>query len=271
MRNSKKLLTVVAFMLLAFAAITVFSGCKKEKEPYKPPVITTEYTVTYYDEDGITELGSQKFVHGSYITFPDKSKPGHLTVWTMYGEDGEEIGVDVAIQNTKAVVSYELMDTLVTIFDTVSGENVWDKYYYYGETFKAEEITVDLTNKAGFKYLGLSDDGGLTFKTEFALTDSITIEAVYEPIEYKIIYRDYDTSQILSEFIYKYTDGTYSLPGSTKEGYTFEGWFIPDAYAPGGVKKIGDKGTVYQITEEVTEFYAKYTKNETSSSDSAEN
>ena len=261
MRLTKRVFSVMAVVLALLSVLTVLSGCKKEKEPYKPPVITTRYTVSYYKEDGTTLIETRTFTHGDYITYPGNvDKTGHLTKWHLYNEAGEEIGTDKAIQNTKAVVYYELMDALVNIYDSVTGEEIFNRYYSYGDVFSVSNITAEVNvEKPGYIFKGFSDDGGKTFKTDFTLESSLTLDAIYEPIIYKITFFDDETYRVIiptTETIY----GEIALPAAPeKEGYTFDGWYIIEGFAD---KRVGGKGDKYVVKGD-TDFYAVYTENKT--------
>lgn len=261
MRNNKRIVTVTAVLLLLTALLSVFTGCNKEKEPYKPPVITTQYTVSYYQEDGTTLIETRTFTHGDYITYPNVlDKEGYFTKWKLYNEAGEEIGNDKAIQNTKAVMYYELQDALVNIYDSVTGEEIFNRYYFYGDTFKVSDIDIEL-EKPGYIFKGISDDGGKTFKTEFVLNGADTFDAIYEAIIYEITFFDDETYRV----IYPTTQTVYgemTLPAApAKEGYTFDGWYIVDGHE---TKRAGGKGETYLVTG-TTDFYAVYTENKTES------
>lgn len=271
MRITKRAFSVFALVLALLALLTVMSGCKKEKPKNERPVITTQYTVSYYKEDGTTLIETRTFTHGDYITYPgstDIDKPGHFTKWKFYNEAGEEVGDNTASRNLKAVVYYELMDTLVNVYDSVTQQEIFNRYYYYGDTFKTSDITVEVDiEKPGYVFKGFSVDGGETFVTEIELKESITIDAIYEPIIYKITFFDDETYKVIfptSETIY----GELTLPAAPeKEGYTFDGWYVSDAMAAGGSKRVGGKGDRYVVTG-TTDFYAVYTKTPTESNGS---
>ena len=264
MRNNKKFITVVALLLLAASFITVMSGCAKEKEPYKPPVITTQYTVSYYKEDGTTLIETRTFTHGDYITYPSNlDKDGYFTQWKLYNEAGEEIGTDKAIQNTKAVLYYELTDALVTVRSSIDDGELFNRYYYYGDTFNTADILAEIEiERPGYVFKGFSEDGGENFVTVVELKGSITIYAMYEAIPYDITFFDDETYRV----IYNTTTTVYgeiSLPAApAKEGYTFDGWYVSDPLTPGGSKRVGGKGDTYLVTGN-TDFYAVYTENKT--------
>lgn len=261
MRINRKFITVISLLLLTATLITIMSGCKKGDEPYKPPVITTQYTVSYYQEDGTTLIETRTFTHGDYITYPNVTKDGYMANWKLYNESGEEVGVDKAIQNTKAVVYYELMDALVTVYDSSTSEEIFNRYYYYGDTFSVGDITAEINiEKPGYVFKGFSDDGGKTFNTTFLLKDgSITLEAIYEPIIYKLTFFDDETYRVIyptSETVY----GDITLPAApAKEGHTFDGWYVVDGFT---TKKAGGKGDTYTVKGD-TNFYAVYVKTPT--------
>jgi len=265
MRINKKYFTAVAVMLLTLSLLAIFSGCKeKEKEPYTPPTITTQYTVSYYDEDGTTPLGTKTFTHGDYVTFPDVDKLGHTPKWTLYDENGEEVFIDTAIQNMKAVVSYEKKDAMVSLYSNIDDEQLLNECYYYGDTFYVDNINIDLI-KPGYIFKGISEDGGKTFAKEFYLTGSISLEAIYEAIPYTITFFYDDVPGHRYQTMYSASTTTYgaiTLPGALDvEGYTFDGWYVQDGYTN---KKVGVKGDSYLVSES-TDFYAVYTKTPTES------
>ena len=261
MRITKRFLTVAALLLLTFSLVTVFSGCKNDKGTELPSVMTEKYTVSYYEADGTTLIETRTFNHGDYITYPiATSKEGYLTQWKLYNTSNEEISIDKAVQNVKAVVNYELMDARVNVLDSTTGEEIFQKDYYYGDTFYTSEITsYTKLDKPGYIFKGFSDDGGKTFGTVFELESGLTLEAIYEPIMYKITFFDDDTYRVIrptEDTVY----GDMTLPAApAKDGYTFDGWYVIDGYT---TKRVGGKGDTYTVTQD-TDFWAVYTKNET--------
>ena len=244
------------FLLLAvaFAVILAFSAVSCAKKPTEPPKITTQYTVTYYDEDGTTLLDTKTFTHGDYLTFPTLTKTGYDVIWKLYDQNGSEVSNSgKVVDNLKAVANYQLMDCLVSVFDSSNDEKLYEQYHSYGDVYVPDMET----EKPGYIFKGFTVDGE-EYKTEFKLESSINIYAVYEAIPYTVTFFDDDTNRVIyapSVTIY----GDITLPvAPAKDGYTFDGWYVVDGF---NVVRAGGKGESYLIDAD-TDFYAVYTKTE---------
>ena len=265
-----KIFAIILAVLALTALVFTLAGCNNEKPSNKPDPITTQYNVTYYDEDGTTVIETRTFTHGDRITYPNKYKEGHDTSWNLYDldaepeEDGEnEIVTSTVTRNMKAVASYVPMDCLVCIYDSVTNEELFNQYYLYGDTY-----TPDIeTDKPGYKFLGFSENG-TDYVTEVNLTGSVSLYAMYEAIPYKITFLYDDVPGYSYQVIYAETTAYYgamTLPTApTVDGYTFDGWYVQNGFKD---ERVGGKGDTYLLTGTTT-FWAVYTKNATIESDS---
>ena len=257
-----KIFAVILTALALTALIFTLSGCKKEEPQKEPPKLTTQYTVTFYEEDGSTIIEKQTYTHGDRIIYPTRDKTGHTTEWTLYDldqETEEEIHVDLVTRNMKAVVKYVRMDCAILILDSVTNEELVNQYYYYGDVY-----TPDIkTDKPGYNFLGFTEDG-TNYVTEVTLTGSTILYAMYEPIPYTVTYLygdvpEYRYQHVFDDIIAYY--GTLTLPTPPQiEGYTFEAWYVSTNTGSEPV----ENGT-YEIKGNTT-FWAEYTKNTTTES-----
>ena len=261
-------ITKILAILLALSAMTVlafaFTACTAEEpqtEPDEPDPITTEYTVTFYEDNGVVPIERRTFVHGDRLTFPENpeiQKDGYFLEWVLYDLDTEsgepeEIHVDVVTRNMKVVATYQLMDCLVNIYDSITGEEIYNQYYSYGDI-----LTLDLECfnilKPGYNFLGFTEDGENFVTGDITLTTSVTFNAMYEAIPYTITFFDGDTSRI----IYDATTTIYgdmTLPvAPQKDGYSFDGWYVKNGHAN---ERVGTAGDTYTVTGN-TDFYAVY-------------
>ncbi len=128
---------------------------------------------------------------------------------------------------------------------------------YVGFVTAAADEEYDLDRLFDFVPLG----SHATWYTDKAMTEEYTGGAAtilygkVEESEWTINYElDGGTNSPDNPATYRYSDGTVTLKAPTKEGYTFEGWYLEDTFST----KIGalEASEMREIT-----IYAKWTKN----------
>jgi uncharacterized repeat protein (TIGR02543 family) len=159
--------------------------------------------------------------------------------WSVKKEDGSfskitKFGGLTSEANTKVTVYAQwTANTYKVSFDTNGGTETADKTCTYDESFVLPENTA----KTGYTFAGWSrsstaktaDYQGGEEVTNLATGGEITLYAVWNPNSYVISYES-DCDDVASPKKQTVTpDDTLTLPVLTREGYTFNGWKLPDS------------------------------------------
>lgn len=243
----KRVLALLLLLVTVFSAVT-FTACKKD--PVSGNNADRKYTVSFYNDAG-EFLESREFTYGVAIEYPELKKEGYYTRWDYFGTDGNELNYSGSVyDDMKVVARYEKIDCLVSVYDGVTDEKLYEKYYSYGDTYTPEIET----SKAGYIFLGFKAQDADSYSESFTLTDSVNIYAVYEAIPYTITFMDDTTSKIIYDASTAYY-GTIALPSAPKkDGFTFDGWYVVTGVTS---VRVGGEGDKYQLTES-TDFWAVY-------------
>lgn len=151
--------------------------------------------------------------------------------------------------------------TFVVVFDTIGGNEISNLNVLEGE--KVSKPT-DPT-KVGYKFLGwFLDDNEWDFANDVIEKD-ITLTAKWESSSSYSITYNLNGGVIKGEYQTSYFDNEgYILPVPTKEGYTFDGWYLDEQFESSRIMKIsiatGRDIEVYaKWKEEVTTTYYSIT------------
>lgn len=151
--------------------------------------------------------------------------------------------------------------TFVVVFDTTGGNEISKLNVLEGE--KVSKPT-DPT-KEGYKFLGwFLDDNEWDFANDVIEKD-ITLTAKWESSSSYSITYNLNGGEIKGEYQTSYFDNEgYTLPVPTKEGYTFDGWYLDEEFESSRIMKIsiatGRDIEVYaKWKEEVTTTYYSIT------------
>mgnify|MGYP004516450989 CR=1 FL=1 len=221
----------------------------------EPPV--EQVTVTFYDMDGTTVLGTQKLPKGTKFTKPadPAEKTGYTFKHWSLTKGGEEAEYDIALtkdidlyavyeKNTYEVIFYKdtaatapMLTVSIGFEDTVAEPTdkpaAPDGFYFDGWALKGT------TAKVTFPY-------AITAKTEF-----VPIFKSISPSEEVTVTFIADGTTVKTVTLTKGTAiGTANMPENpTKEHYTFEGWFTKE-------NGEGTQVTAATVVTEDTTVYA---------------
>lgn len=152
-------------------------------------------------------------------------------------------------------------ETFVVVFDTTGGSKISNLNVLEGE--KVSKPT-DPT-KEGYKFLGwFLDDNEWDFAND-VIEQDITLTAKWESSSSYSITYNLNGGEIKGEYQTSYFDNEgYTLPVPTKEGYTFDGWYLDEEFESSRIMKIsiatGRDIEVYaKWKEEVTTTYFSIT------------
>lgn len=167
------------------------------------------------------------------VTLPTLAKTGYtFKGWTNAGSDEIIKEIKNPTDNYSLTAKWET-NTYKVVFDTKGGSTVKDEDCTYDESFALS----DNVNKTGYTFAGWSrsstaktaDYQGGEEVTNLATGGEITLYAVWNPNSYVISYES-DCDDVASPKKQTVTpDDTLTLPVLTREGYTFNGWKLPDS------------------------------------------
>ena len=124
------------------------------------------------------------------------------------------------------------------------GSNGGDEVNPYIYTVESEDYTLPSANRNYYDFVGWFDENGnKVVKIESAMLKSFTLTAEWSAHIYTITYDYNGGTQVDNPTSYTVETETFVLAESTKEGYTFDGWFNGDVK----VSQI-EKGSHVDIT-----------------------
>ena len=193
------------------------------------------YTVTWYDWDGTTELGSGKFKYGETITVPDTvKKPSRRTGYTF--ASWKDAGTMPAANKTITASeesAHWTANTYTVTFNANGGTGSMENQVYI---YDAEQtLTANAFSKNGYEFAGWNTqpDGSGTLYTDAQTVSNLTAEnngtvtlyAQWTMGDYTISYDlaggTLDTQNSAS---YHVESESFTLNNPTRTGYTFAGW-----------------------------------------------
>lgn len=234
----------------AYADITLYAAWEEEAET---PEERPEATVTFDADGGEMEGGDITAKVGSTIVLPSCTKEGYeFTGWydgdTCVGQAGEDYTVagDITL---KAHYIRKEAPTCTVSFDTDGGKEISPMKVEKGKAVKLPEA-----EKEGHIFLGWykAKEGGTRMGTELTVTEDTMLYARWEKESQKpeekpeaTVTFDADGGKMEGGDITAKVGDTITLPGCTKEGYEFVGWYDGDA-------SVGPAGEQYTVTGDVT-------------------
>lgn len=213
------------------------------------------YTITLDANGGVCETTSLTS-NGEAVTLPTATKEGYTFLgWFTQKEGGEKFTTDyVPAGDVTLYAQYEeAKPTEYTItLDANGGVSAVDQIK------TSVYIEPAAPTRDGYKFLGWFDakEGGTQFTADYPLTGNLTLYAHWEQEAAKTFTIKFDAQggsavdEITGE-----KDVAIQMPVTTKEGYTFLGWFTK---AEGG-KQVKDG---YKLSKDLT-LYAHWEKKDT--------
>ena len=223
------------------------------------------YNVTYKSNGGDCSTTSQTYA-GTALTLPNATRTGYtFNGWYTAASGGEMVGnagesytptahITLYAQWTAKTYTVTLNATGGTLPSGISSEFsvIFDSKY---PALPTEENMI----RENYKFIGwyTAASGGTKITGDATTVSTANDHTLYAQWA--------ELSQITVTYDYGYNDkvGTANcqpgdsieLPNDTRAGYTFNGWYT----AASGGTKIGDAGTPYKPTENVT-LYAQWTR-----------
>ncbi|MCK9310274.1 MAG: InlB B-repeat-containing protein [Candidatus Cloacimonetes bacterium] len=180
------------------------------------------FTVTF-DSNGGTIVDSQQVEDGRKATRPDEPTRTGYTFdgWYSYGDEKWVFsGYDVT-ENITLVASWTA-NSYTASFDSGNGISDIDEATY---TFDSV-VTLPVPTYTDHIFMGWYYNGDLVTNGAWKIADnSAVLEAKWVQTEYELNYDDYDNDGIQNYQVVEYGQ-PFTLVTPTREGYTFDGWFI---------------------------------------------
>ncbi|MCL1798055.1 MAG: InlB B-repeat-containing protein [Eggerthellaceae bacterium] len=187
-----------------------------------------EYTVVFKDWDG-TELKSEQVPHGGAATPPPAPEREGFVF------DGWDVSYDNITGDLIVNAKYR------PILDPEDGElpivEVENSYAPEGETGAGpyrpgDTVVVDAGERPGYRFTGWTVEGDAVLddpnnpRATFIMPDgSVKVIAGWEPIEYTVVFKDWDGTELKSEQV-PYGGSATPPPAPEREGYRFIGWDV---------------------------------------------
>ena len=213
------------------------------------------YTITLDANGGVCDTASLTS-NGEAVKLPAATKEGYTFLgWFTQKEGGEKFTTDyVPAGDVTLYAQYEeAKPTEYTItLDANGGVSAVDRIQ------TSVYIEPAAPTREGYKFLGWFDakEGGKQFTADYPLTGNLTLYAHWEQETAKTFTIKFDAQGGSSvDEITGEKEVAIQMPVTTKEGYTFLGWFTK---AEGG-KQVKDG---YKLTKDLT-LYAHWEKKDT--------
>ena len=181
-----------------------------------------EYTVIFYEDDGITELGRVVVEHGTTAIYPNTIPAKASTVELVYTFDKwvtEKDGTTEAeltniTANLSVYVKYSAAPrTYAVIFCDHEGTILLESNVEYGATATAP----DAPSREGYRFTGWD-------KSYDNITEGITVRAQYIQ-QFTVLFLDYDNSVIATQLVDYHANAT-APENPTRSNYRFTGWDV---------------------------------------------
>ena len=221
---------------------------------------TNKYTVTFYDEDGETILGTSEVNYGENVTYngevPTKQADNTYTYtfvdWYTRKEEGQVDDLSNVTSNRNVYARYNAEYINYTVvFKNDDGTELSRKedYHYGDEVVVPESPTKESTQEYTYEFTGWDKEvTNVTKNEEYTATYTETYK------NYTIVFKDSDGTELSRKEDYHYGDSITSpeIQEKEQEGYryTFSGWTLD------GENIIDVDNTVIQERE----YIAKYTR-----------
>lgn len=181
------------------------------------------YTVTFYDEDGITVLKQTTQQYGSAIVAPHApAKEGYtFSHWTP------DVAAVVPNHDVSYVAVYVETRQNFTI-SVSSADETMGTVTGGGEVASGSSVTVMAIPNEGYKFVKWSNDITENPYT-FTATSDINLVAQFEPRLYQITFFN-DDNTIISQTEQAYGSVLIVPDNPTKDDYTFAGWYPVPPY-----------------------------------------
>ena len=212
----KKILSL-AVLLMTCLALSLLTGCGEKVS-----------TVTF-DSAGGSTVSQKSIALNSSYTLIEPTKAGYDFGGWYFGEskvessgtwtiDEEEVSLTAKWNAKTYTITLLNLDGVAGVSNTI--------------TVKSDEIPTLPTNlqKAGHVFTGWTYEGAEYTPAKYNYAKDIQIVAVFTPNSYKITLDLNGGSVSGNSYVYVKYGQAPELPDPTKDGYTFDGWFLEGEY-----------------------------------------
>lgn len=212
--------------------------------------VINQYTIQFYDQSELVQ--STTLDYKAFISVPnDLIKDGYI-FGGWYTDISYSTPLEISLMPAHDVTVYAkwIAKTYRISFDSMGGTEV----AHITQPYMTTVIPPSHPTKEGYTFAGWYQDESYQNPYTFTVMpkDYITLYAKWEIMTYTI--RFYDGQTLLKTSMYT-IEQMYALGVSSKEGYTFEGWYDNPTFE-GEVIESFDTGTTGNIS-----LYAKFSIN----------
>ncbi|MCI6123510.1 MAG: InlB B-repeat-containing protein [Christensenellaceae bacterium] len=173
-----------------------------------------QYTITFFDTDGVTEIASITQDYGTAITAPaDPTKTGY----TFAGWD-RAIPATMPAENVTITAKWTVNQYTITLM--VDGTEQITIHDDYGADISQY---IGAINKEGYDFIGWAKEDGTLFTQTTMPAENLVLHACWGINQYTITF-DTDGGTEIAPIIADYGTPIAAPADPTKIGYTFAGW-----------------------------------------------
>ncbi len=200
---------------------------------------TSSYTITYEYNGGSQVNNPKSYTIEDEITLLDSAKDGYTFDGWYYGSDKKiEVVEKGSSGNLELYAKWTATAYTITL-DAANGSYATTLTY----TIENEFVTLPQPERTGYAFAGWFDDDEKKYETvSGSMQKNITLKAEWSAVSYTITYEYNGGLQADNPESYTIEDEITPLD-STKDGYTFDGWFNGE----NKVEKI-EKGSYGNLT-----------------------
>ena len=207
------------------------------KRVYTATWIVNEYTITYDAAGGTVSQETQKVVYDSLVTLLVPERAGYtFGGWyeksTSFKNGKWTYASDVTLVASWHPISYSLTYNL-------NGGSVAQKNPT-SYTVATETITLNEPTRTGYSFVGWTYEGQSTPVKTVTIskgsTGKKTYTANWQAKEYTVTFETNGGTPVVSSITVVY-GSSYTLPTTSREGYTFGGWYYNGTRYDGGLWK----------------------------------
>ncbi|MGN1052982.1 MAG: InlB B-repeat-containing protein, partial [Candidatus Scatosoma sp.] len=214
-----------------------------------------EIPVLYTSENvggNAVELPVPKRANHAFVGWYNRVEFSHSDAIMFDGLDYETLG-EAGYNNGALTLYARWRDDYTAVFlDAATGECIESLSVKMGEAVAKESVD-EILRRTGKTY-GVYLDGECTKAADFPYTgrnNRLVFYVAYESVNFVVRFNTFSSGQIASRTV-NYGDEIGALPVISKEGYTFGGWYLDDAFE----EEISSATKIY--SDKV--FYAQWIK-----------
>lgn len=208
---------------------------------------TSSYTITYEYNGGSQVNNPKSYTIEDEITLLESTKCGYTFDGWYYGSDKKIEGIAKGSSGNLELYAKWTATAYTITLDAANGSYATTLTY----TIENESVTLPQPERTGYTFAGWVDENETKYETVSGdMQKNISLKAEWSIVSYTITYEYNGGSQVGNPKSYT-IENEITLLDSSKDGYTFDGWFNGE----NEVEKI-EKGSYGNLT-----LTARWTQN----------